>query len=355
MTGRKGVLTEFPPPEPRHDEREVIMRWSRSAGNGRGEILRPASWAACLVLSSAVALVAQTVPEKTKAPPSPPRPPDVAEVRYGPHERNVLDLYVAKSDRPTPLVLFIHGGAWMVGDKNTVPSYLLDACAKAGITVATMNHRYASQAPYPAPFRDGARALQFLRLHAGDYNLNPAAVAVMGGSSGADIALWIGFHDDLADPGSDDPVARQTTRVSCVCARDAQTSLDPRVVDKLQNKKCVLDVPFSKLYGLRLDEMDTERAQRLYDDATAITHLTRDDPPVYLYYGFANKPFSPETSFAERAHHPAFGFYLKGRMDKVGVECVLRLGEDYRDKGKDAPVQVHRDMVQFFLEHFPKD
>ena len=269
-------------------------------------------------------------------PDRPPRPPSFEDLRYGPHERNVLDLYLAKSDRPAPLVVWIHGGAWIVGDKKVIPPTLLDTCKEAGITLASINHRYATQSPYPAPYRDGARAVQFLRLHAAEYNLNPKAVAVTGGSSGADIALWLAFHDDLADPKSDDPVLRQSTRLACAGARDAQTTLDLRVVNSLLQKPGFLNRPLLDLFGLRDDEIDTERAYNLYEDGTAASHLTKDDPPAFLYYGFPNTPITPETPRAERRHNPVFGTYLKERMDKVGVECVLRFREAYTDAGPDA-------------------
>ena len=159
-------------------------------------VLHPVSW-----------LDAQTINEQN-TPPRPPRPPDIVGVRYGPHERNDLDLYISKSDKPTPLVLHIHGGAFVVGNKNAVSPLLLDACARAGITVASINYRYATQAPFLPPYLDGARALQFLRLHAKEYNFNPKAVAATGGSAGADISLWLGFHDEQADPESADRIKR---------------------------------------------------------------------------------------------------------------------------------------------------
>jgi acetyl esterase/lipase len=314
---------------------------------------RSAGWAACLVLCLASSATAQASKGKD-LPNRPPRPPSFEDVRYGPHERNVLDLYLAKSDKPTPLVLWIHGGAWIVGDKKVIPPQLLDVCKEAGISVASMNHRYATQSPYPAPFLDGARAVQFLRHRAREYNLDPKAVAVTGGSSGADIALWLAFHDDLADPASDDPVLRQSTRLACAGARDAQTTLDLRVVNKLLQKEGFLNRPLLDLFGLRDDEIDTPRAFKLYEEGTAATHLTRDDPPVFLYYGFPNTPITPDTPRAERSHNPVFGTYLKERMDKAGVKCVLHFREDYADAGEEAPLRMNQDQVRFFLEHFPK-
>jgi acetyl esterase/lipase len=57
---------------------------------------------------------------------------------------------------------------------------------------------------------DGARAVQYLRSRAKEWNLDPARVAATGGSAGAGISLWLAFHADLADPKSKDPVARQS-------------------------------------------------------------------------------------------------------------------------------------------------
>jgi len=278
----------------------------------------------------------------------PPRQPDVEDIHYGPHERNVFDLYKAKSDHPTPLVMYIHGGAFLAGGKYLVSAQLLDACGKAGITVASINHRYSTQAVFPAPYLDAVRALQFLRLHAAEYNLNPKAVALAGGSSGADISLWIGFHDDMANPASDDPVERQSTRVSAIGASAPQSDLDPRVVKKLVGESPAVMAAIRQLWGLRPDEVDTERAYKLYRETSPLTYLTKDDPPVFLSYYIANKPITAETTDIERIHHPAFGFYLKERMDQAGVECIFKLAEDYPPPGGQA--KLHEDMVQFFLK-----
>ena len=114
-------------------------------------------------------------------------------------------------------------------------------------------------------------------------------MAATGGSAGADISLWLGFHDDMADPKSDDPVKRQSTRVCCVGAIDAQTSLDPRITDELLRKEGALNPAVPRLFGLSRDELDTDRAHKLFDDASAVALLTRDDAPVFLFYRVANK------------------------------------------------------------------
>jgi acetyl esterase/lipase len=89
-------------------------------------------------------------------------PPSHPDVRYGPHERTVLDFWQAKSDGPTPLLVSIHGGGFVAGDKSVAPE-LLKGCLDSGISVAAISYRYSTQAIAPAPFQDGARAVQFLR------------------------------------------------------------------------------------------------------------------------------------------------------------------------------------------------
>ena len=157
------------------------------------------------------ALLAKLAPQAGTARPAPKAPPgpapqrpkpDYENVRYGPYERNVLDLWLAKSDRPTPLVVHIHGGGWMAGDKSQIHPLVVAECLKSGISVASINYRYTTTAPLPAPHLDGARAIQFLRSKARQWNLDPARVAAYGGSAGAGITLWLAFKRDMADPGS---------------------------------------------------------------------------------------------------------------------------------------------------------
>src|SRR5205823_5426962 len=109
--------------------------------------------------------------EKPKVQPKPKLPPPTFEnVKYGQHERNVLDFWQAKSEQPTPVLVSIHGGGFVTGDKSVAPQ-MLKECLDLGISVAAISYRYSTQAIAPAPFQDGARALQFLRSKAQDWNL----------------------------------------------------------------------------------------------------------------------------------------------------------------------------------------
>jgi acetyl esterase/lipase len=250
-------------------------------------------------------------------------PPTYRDVKYGPHARNVLDFWQAESKQPTPLLVSIHGGGFVGRDKSVGPA-LLKECLEAGISVAAISYRYSTQAIAPAPFQDGARAVQFLRSKAKEWNIDPKRVAATGGSAGAGISLWLAFHDDLADPKSDDPVRRQSTRLACAAVFNGQTSYDPRFIRQLFPGKDVYKIgALRQLFGVDLDKLDGLPADKykLFEECSPITHLSRDDPPVLLSY---TSPLDAEvTNTGIGIHHPLFGKVLKERMDELHIPCEL--------------------------------
>ena len=185
--------------------------------------------------------------------PEKPRP-DVAELRYGPFARNALDLWKAPHppghSGPAPVVVFFHGGGFVGGDKKSVPAWLVDRCLAEGISVASASYRLSTEAPFPAPMLDGARAIQFLRHKAVDLEIDPGRIAACGNSAGAGIALWVGFHNDLADPRNDDPVLRQSSRLACMGVVGAQTSYDPRFIKRLIGGRAHEHVALKPLFGV---------------------------------------------------------------------------------------------------------
>lgn len=281
--------------------------------------------------------------------------PTHLDVRYGPHQRNVIDLYLATSDQPTPLVLYIHGGGFRGGDKRSLNPGQGQAYLDAGYSVAAINYRLTDTAPAPAAYLDCARALQFLRHHAEKYNLDPDLVASTGGSAGAGTSMWIAFHDDLADPDSDDPVARQSTRLTCIVVFNGQSSYDPRFAEKIGIPRPNFERHpfFLPFYDITRDEIDTPRAHQRYEAYAPITHLTKDDPPALLHYSYANEEVTNSSPLGLVVHHPKFGIALKEQMDKLGIECIVQYsdpqtGRPVRHAGDAEPVGA----VEFIRKHF---
>jgi acetyl esterase/lipase len=196
---------------------------------------------------------------------------------------------------------------------------------------------------------DGARAVQHLRSKAKEWNLDPTKFAATGGSAGAGISLWIGLHDDLADPKSDDPVARQSTRLACMAVLGAQSSYDPRFIEKNIGGRAHEHSALPAFYGLKPDELDTPKAHNLYEEASPINYVSAGDPPVWMIYSEPNRPLPPDAKPGQGIHHPKFGEVLKAKLDPLGIECILKHQTDYAGK---PPGQVDRDVVGFFLRHF---
>ena len=280
--------------------------------------------------------------------------PDLHDIKYGPHERHVFDLYKARSNKPTPLVVYIHGGGFTGGDKKRVNPMLVNHCLKAGISVASIEYRLAPEVTLPAPMLDAGRAIQFIRSKAREYNIDPARVAACGGSAGAGITLWLGFHDDLADPDSNDPIRRQSTRLSCLGTFNGQCSYDPRFMASFLGKRIYEHPNLPKIYDLKPDELDTPKAFKRYEKASPINYATRDDPPVFMYYSKADTPPAPDASMGELVHHPRFGYKLKTVLDRLGVESIVRTAADYKGNRIVTLNKSYEDMTAFFLKNFKK-
>ncbi len=278
----------------------------------------------------------------------PPVKPDFANVKYGPHERNVFDLWKAKGEGPRPLVIFYHGGGFRSGDKGQINGRLLQGLLEKGVSVAAANYRLTDTAPYPAQMHDSARALQFIRLHAADHGIDPKRVGATGGSAGAGISQWLLMHEDLADAKNADPVLRQSSRIQCAVATAAQSSYDPRVHQAMFKATGVEGALFP-FYGLAsADDIKNAKFFPLFEDASPITHATKDDGPLMLFYPQANEPLPENPPGQLFIHHPKFGFLMKEKLDALGVECVLRLKEDYT-AAAGRRVEPTDDYVSFFV------
>lgn len=298
-------------------------------------------WAilACVLLS----LVAPS-PLLAQRAGQPKPPPDLANVPYGPHERNVLDLWKAKSEQPTPLVVFIHGGGFRGGSKEGLSPGLLRGCLEARISVMAINYRLSPEVSFPAHYLDCARAIQFARAKAKEWNIDSERVAATGGSAGAGTSLWIGFHDDMADPRSADPVLRQSTRLTGLAVLGAQSTYDPRVIREWVGGRAHEHPALQGFYGLTSDDLDSPKAHKLYEAAAPIRYLTKGDPPVIAFYNEPKGPLPADARPGQGIHHINFGLKLKEKMDPLGIECTIR----HQDDGS----RPDAESVEFFIRHF---
>lgn len=266
---------------------------------------------------------------------NPPIPePTLFDVPYGPHPKQVLHFWKAESDKPTPLLFFIHGGGWTAGNRMAGVVGMLPVMLKAGISVVSVEYRFIPEAtadkvvpPVKGPLHDAARALQFVRSKAAEWNIDKARIGASGGSAGACSSLWLAFHPDLADANSADPIARESTRLWCAAVTGAQTTLDPQQMKEW--------TPNSR-YGGHAFGFTGDPAKQLsqFDDFFAgrekilewiaeyspYALVTADDPPIYLTY---STPPALGQDQKDPTHTSNFGVKLQEHCQSAGVECEL--------------------------------
>lgn len=250
--------------------------------------------------------------------------PTHANVSYGPDVRNKLDLWLAKSAKPTALVVYIHGGGFVNGSKEGASPEMIEGCLAAGVSFMSINYRYRTTAPIQDILRDCARSIQFVRSKAKDYNIDPKRIASYGGSAGAGTSLWLAFHDELADPASPDPVLRESSRLAAAGAINTQATYNlKRWPEVLRAPEGDFTRPgeTAAFYGATADaDLDTDKYKAVLRDTDMLALISKDDPPVFLFTSH------PDGAIANRSallHHPDHARAVKKRCDEVGVPATL--------------------------------
>jgi acetyl esterase/lipase len=272
-------------------------------------------------------------------------PVSYRDVEYGPHERHRLDVYLPPTRTAAPVAIYIHGGAWIRGDKSGIRG--IRRLFDAGIAVVAINYRYLpGENPTPDtpavawPLHDAARAVQFVRSQAAAWNLDPSRLGVWGESAGAYSALWIATHPDLADSAAEDPVARLSSRPQCVAGVFAQTSLDPLEMLAWAGPEIRYGPHAFAVEGASSDERfeaflaSRERLLSWINRYSPAALLTEDDGPFFLdYRDFNLAPSEPADAYF--THSPGFGLGFAGKARAAGVDCRLRYAgrEDERFGG----------------------
>ena len=291
------------------------------------------------------------------------KPPTHANVKYGEHERNVFDIWLADSAKPTPLAIYIHGGGFRAGSKEKLKPNERDQLLKAGISVAAINYRYMSVAtPLPTPHHDARRALQLMRSKSKEWSIDKERVAAFGGSAGAQICMWLAFSDEMANPNSKDPIERESTRLTCVATSGGQTTND---IEFWQNKIATLLGPDTDVETLSRplgNITDPEKAHlakwgaKTPDEAkeiarrhSAVSIVSADDPPIFMSYGMTPTAKPPTDRGRIRGwliHHVNLGIALKEKSDALKHEAHL--------KYPGAEIE-YQSQVEFFVDKLLKE
>jgi len=191
----------------------------------------------------------------------------------------LLDLYLPEKGRkPLPLLIWIHGGAWMSGSKDN-PSPALQFTAE-GYAVAQVGYRLSQDAKFPAQIHDCKAAVRWLRANAQKYNLDPNKFAAWGASAGGHLVALLGTTDGAPELEGYVNDLKGSSRVQAVvdwCGPTDFLEMGNAESDQQHNAP---DSPESKLIGGALLENKDKAAK-----ASPISYVSKDAPPFLIMHG----------------------------------------------------------------------
>jgi acetyl esterase/lipase len=261
------------------------------------------------------------------------------DLAYGDHARNTLDVYIPKSDRPLPLIIWVHGGAWSAGSKdgnNPALAYL-----GKGYAVAAINYRYSQHAVFPAQIQDCQAAIRFLRSQAKDYNLEPDRFAAWGSSAGGHLVALMGTAGDHKAFEAVGKVKTGSNAVQAVI--DWYGPIDFLQMNKQTTVKGRIDhdsptAPEAKLIGGAVqDNKDKVNA------ANPMTYIAKDNPPFLIMHGDQDPlvPYGQSEMF-----HAA--------LKKAGVDSELVIAKGVAHDGKVGAGERAELIESFLAKHLKK-
>lgn len=206
-----------------------------------------------------------------------PVPDDVIEekdIEYGKvGERSLqLDLYRPKNaGKPTPGIIFIHGGGWKDGNREIMKYYTIKF-AQRGYVTATISYRFSKEALFPAAVQDVKCAIRWMRANASKYGIDPDRIAVSGNSAGGHLALMAGYSSDVPELEGEGGNAGVSSRVQAVVDFYGPSDL----TTEFARSQGVVKTFLGKTY---------EEDPKGYALASPITYLTKDDPPTLILHG----------------------------------------------------------------------
>ncbi len=199
-----------------------------------------------------------------------------------------LDIYLPdEGDGPFPVILSIHGGGFMAGDKRDIQVEPMLKGLKRGYAVVSVNYRLSGEATWPAQIKDCKAAVRWIKANADRYNLDRDRIVAWGGSAGGHLSAMLGTSGDVNKlEGKELGNPDQSSRIQAVIdwfgptnflAMDDQLK-ESGVENPMQHS--VPDSPESWLLGANLPDVP-ERVK----EANPETYITADDPPFFIQHG----------------------------------------------------------------------
>lgn len=261
--------------------------------------------------------------------------PTAADISYGPHAHQILDIHVPATSGPFPVIIW-YGGIWQPAKNVPDLNHLLPhGIAAIAVETRTMTDATQDKASVPISYvlEDAVRAVQFIRLNAAKWNLDPKRIALGGGSQGALPALYVGTSKEHANPSSADPVERTSSLVTCVAAYRCQPSIDPKRMQQwvpgVEWGSPALGCSFSESLKRR-DEL-LPIIQKWSPDYL----LHKDAAPMYFENEWGLTQPKDITGSNYKVHSPAWAVGFQKVALAAGAICHVKYPDHPTEKYKD--------------------
>jgi hypothetical protein len=280
----------------------------------------------------------------------------IKDEKYSGDDRNTFDILMPKSNTPTPLVIYIHGGGFVDGDKAEAFRSRREDIAyflKNNVAFASLNYRFRrtdDSLGVAACLKDVRTAIQHIRHHAGWYNINKERIACYGSSAGAGSSLYLAFHDDFARK-NDTTILGESTRLQCVGALATQATYDvfqwiayipglDSAVDRA--KEPTFDVA-AKFYGYPNYLAFEPHREAITRELDMLRMISPDDPPAYIMN--LQKETVPKDMNTIQ-HHRAHALLLSEYLERNRVEHEAYLFSDETSSEQDISHPVREFLVR---------
>lgn len=188
--------------------------------------------------------------------------PTETNISYGKHERNKLDFWQAKSSKPTPVLIYFHGGAFKMGDKNNIKHFFsIKDYLAMGVSCISVNYPFLKHTNnnYQAILEHCEDSLAFIKKNSSKWNIDTKRISAAGTSAGALISQYLGFKgNDL------------------------------------------------NAIGAFMQPMGTE--------FFVLPNIKKNSPPILIYQ---------QNPLTDKVHHPKYAKMVKDTCDKKKSECIL--------------------------------
>lgn len=269
--------------------------------------------------------------------------PTEADVAYGSHPHQILDVYLPPGGGEARPALIWYGGLWEPAKHAPdVNRFFPAGIAVIAVELRTMKDATQDQVNPPISYimNDAVRAVQFVRANAARWNLDPKRIAVGGGSQGSLPALFVGCAGERAKPEASDSLERVSSQVTCVAAYRSQPTIDPKQMQEW--------VPGVKWGAPALGCSFEESLQRREE---LLPIIRKWSPDALLHPGAAPIYFENEWGLTKpenieegnyKVHAPAWALGFQKRAEQAGARVYVKF--------PDHPTEGYMDIWDFIVQ-----